>query len=175
MSEDKLKEEFIKYFGEETWNEETMLGELKEFEMFVCNYLNMELIPIVIEDMEDDSRFYVQEAYIAISKECIKDKIEASKCLAHELRHVYQMICVAENIESEPLRIEWEKDLRNPVVVNDPNSAEEYTNYIGMTIEIDAFAFQKFMVKEFYDITVNYPILEYDLILDLYINKTFKH
>ena len=174
MTDDKLKENFIKYFGEEKWDEETMLGNLFEFEQFICDYLDMELIPIIVEEMVDDSRFYVKEGYIAISKNCIKDKLEAAKCLAHELRHVYQMICVASNDPEEPLRFEWEKDFKNPIVVNDPNNQDEYTNYLGMTIELDAFAFQKFMVKEYYGVVASHASLEYDMILDLYINKHFK-
>ena len=55
MTDDKLKENFIKYFGEEKWDEETMLGRLFEFEQFICDYLDMELIPIIVEEMVDDA------------------------------------------------------------------------------------------------------------------------
>lgn len=48
------------------------------------------------------------------------------------------------------------------------------TLYAFMSIEIDAFAFQKFALKKFLDIDTNHPNFEYDCILDSYINKYFK-
>ena len=36
MDDIKLKEEFIKYFGEERWNQEEILGDLQQVVFDVC-------------------------------------------------------------------------------------------------------------------------------------------
>ena len=46
---DELKEKFIKYFGEEKWNQEELLGKLHEYDMDICDVLGIECIPIVFE------------------------------------------------------------------------------------------------------------------------------
>lgn len=173
MNDKELKSEFIKYFGEEKWNEEEALGKLFEYEMILANYLNVDPIPVVVEDMMEDSRLYIKEEYIALSKECIKNHIEALKAVSHEYRHYYQLQCIRNGINNKLVN-NWKEDFLNPVQVNDPNDVAAMTLYGFMTIEIDAFAFQKFALKKFLNIDTHHASLEYDVILDSYIDKYFK-
>lgn len=173
MNDKEFKSEFIKYFGEEKWNEEEALGKLFEYEMFLANYLNVDPIPVVVEDMMEDSRLYIKEEYIALSKECIKNHIEALKAVSHEYRHYYQLQCIRNGINNKLVN-NWKEDFLNPVQVNDPNDVAAMTLYGFMTIEIDAFAFQKFALKKFLNIDTHHASLEYDVILDSYIDKYFK-
>ena len=53
---------------------------------------------LVVEEIEEDSRYYIEENYIVISDKLILDKTEALKCLIHELRHCYQFNCVRNNV-----------------------------------------------------------------------------
>lgn len=173
MNDKELKSEFIKYFGEEKWNEEEALGKLFEYEMILANYLNVDPIPVVVEDMMEDSRLYIKEEYIALSKECIKNHIESLKAVSHEYRHYYQLQCIRNGINNKLVN-NWKEDFLNPVQVNDPNDVAAMTLYGFMTIEIDAFAFQKFALKKFLNIDTHHASLEYDVILDSYIDKYFK-
>lgn len=84
LSEEELKKEFIKYFGKEKWNEEEMLSNLLDFQFFVFEDLGIEPIPVIFEDIEEDSRLYVRDGYIAISRKLKNNKIECAKCIAHE-------------------------------------------------------------------------------------------
>ena len=173
MNDNELKKEFIKYFGEEKWNEEEALGKLFEYEMLLANYLNVDPIPVLVEDMMEDSRLYIKDEYIAISKECIKNHVEALKAVSHEYRHYYQLQCIRKGIDTKLVN-NWKEDFLNPVQVTDPEDVTSMTLYGFMTIEIDAFAFQKFALKKFLDIETHHASLEYDVILDSYINKYFK-
>ena len=90
--EQELKEQFIKYFGQQKWDEEELLGMLRIAEFELANYLEVEPIPVVIEDMVEDSRYYVKENYIAISSKLITNEVEALKCLCHEYKHYHQLM-----------------------------------------------------------------------------------
>ena len=67
MNKEKLKEGFINSFGEEKWKQEEMLSKLMPIHKELADYLGIEMIPVVCEDIEQDSRFYPKEQYIAIS------------------------------------------------------------------------------------------------------------
>ncbi|MBQ3253244.1 MAG: hypothetical protein IJA65_01705, partial [Acholeplasmatales bacterium] len=71
MSDKELKENFIKYFGEEKWNQEEMLAVLYKEELRLCKYLNIEPIPVIADAIEEDSRYYIEENYIVISDKLI--------------------------------------------------------------------------------------------------------
>ena len=173
MTDEELKQSFIAYFGQEKWDEEEALGKLVEYQMVLANYLGVDPIPILVEEMMEDSRLYIKEEYIAISKECIKNHIEALKAVSHEYRHYYQLQCIRKGIDTQLVN-NWKEDFLNPVQVTDPDDALSMTLYGLMTIEVDAFAFQKFALKKFLDIETHHASLEYDMILDSYINKYFK-
>ena len=59
----KLKSEFIKYFGEEKWNQENTLSKLWPIQLAICKDLGIEPIPVVVEEIEEDSRYYIKEDY----------------------------------------------------------------------------------------------------------------
>ena len=67
MTKEKLKEEFINSFGEEKWKQEEMLLKLMPIHKKLAKYLDVEMIPVVCEDIKEDSRFYFKEQYIIIS------------------------------------------------------------------------------------------------------------
>ena len=173
MNDIELKKEFIKYFGQEKWDEEEALGKLVEYQMLLANYLGVDPIPILVEEMMEDSRLYIKEEYIAISKECVKNHIEALKAVSHEYRHYYQLQCIRKGIDTKLVN-NWKEDFLNPVQVTDPNDVLSMTLYGLMTTEIDAFAFQKFALKKFLGIETNHPSDEYNIILEQYISKHFK-
>ena len=64
MTKEKLKEEFINSFGEEKWKQEEMLLKLMTIHKKLAKYLDVEMIPVVCEDIKEDSRFYFKEQYI---------------------------------------------------------------------------------------------------------------
>ena len=67
MKSDELKDNFIKYFGEEKWNQEEALATLYKEEFKLCNYLGIDPIPVITDTIEEDSRYYIEENYIVIS------------------------------------------------------------------------------------------------------------
>ena len=160
MKQKELKENFIKYLGEVKWMEEEMLDVLHKEEMKMCEYLNIEMIPILVENINEDSRYYIEENYIAISSRLILDKTEALKCLIHELRHCYQLKCVRNNVENELVDL-WSYELK--VAHNDINSL--------VYVELDAYAFTKYIMDKWYKTEVIHPDVLYEEIIILYINK----
>ena len=62
LTEEELKENFIKMFGEDKWIEEEMIGKLIPLSSEVSNYLRIDFLSILFEDLdEEDSRIYYKE------------------------------------------------------------------------------------------------------------------
>lgn len=169
---DELKEKFIKYFGEEKWNQEELLGKLHDYHMDICDVLGIEPIPVIFEDgLEDDSRFYIKEMYIALSDKITK-LLEAIKCVAHECKHIEQLIRAKEPTTEQEER--WHLCFYDAFFVKDYDSEYEITKYALQEIEIDAFAFTQVYIKERLGIDTYYPNEVYQEIINYYIKKYYK-
>ena len=145
MSDEELKSEFIKYFGEEKWDQEETLGKLWPVQLALSDYLGVEPITVIVDDIEEDSRYYPKEAYIVISSKLIGDEVEAFKCLIHEMKHYQQYMCIIHNITMVPQLEDWKKDF-------EINCAKvtSYEEMICLSIEVDAFAFTKYIMDKYY-------------------------
>lgn len=168
ISNEELKKEFVKYFGIEKWNHEEALGKLWPTMYALCEFLNVEPIPVIVDDIDEDSRYYPNDDYIVISSKLICDEVEALKCLIHEIKHYQQYMCVIHNITDNPFYNEWKEDY----LVNYKNITS-YEEMLALSIEIDAFAFTKYIMKEWFNMEIIYPEETYDNILNLYIRKYF--
>ena len=59
MNNKKLKEEFIKYFGEEKWNEEEILSVIQPFANYVCeSYIGLSPVPVLFDDLIGEASRY---------------------------------------------------------------------------------------------------------------------
>lgn len=160
---DELKSEFIKYFGVDKWNSEELMAKLWPDIIRICNYLGVEPIPVVMDSLEDDSRYMINDNYIIISDRLVNDTIEARKCLIHELRHYYQFICIEHKLGNKKLRKHWIEDLKK-----DYTKLKDYEK-LGLSFEVDAYAFTKYLMKKMYNKDCPFPADWYDEILDKYI------
>lgn len=163
-----LKEEFVKYFGEEKWKEEELLTELWPFQFALFLTLGVEPIPVIVQEMDEDARYYVEENYIGISTKLIDNEVEVIKCLIHEIRHYYQHICVDYNDTNEPQLESWKKDVAVDYNNLDPSEA------LCLSIEVDAFAFTKHIMKKWFDIDVIYPNVMYETVLKAFCKKYYQ-
>ena len=168
LTDDELKAEFIKYFGEEKWNQEEALAKLWPVQLALCEYLGLEPIPVVVEDIEEDSRYYTHELYIAISKDKIGNEVEALKCLIHEYKHYQQHMCIIYNIIEVPHLKQWKEDFESNCA-----NANSYEELICQSVEVDASAFSKYIMEKWFDIKTYHPDPVYDEILTRYIKKYF--
>ena len=129
------------------------------------DFLSLEPIEVIYENLElEDSRFYTHELYIAINKNYLNDEYESMKCLIHEIRHYYQLTVVTLDIEAEPQYKYWKEEFNIKLKPED-----EMCKYI----EIDAFAFTKYILKEWFAIEYHHYDKKYDEILDLFIYKFY--
>ena len=143
----------------------------------LAKYLEVDLIPVICEDIYEDSRFYVKEQYIIISTRMLKSYSDAAKSLIHEVRHQYQQKCINDpNTKENPILVNFWKDdmpkLFNPLTYLNVDEDNPYLSNIG---ELDAHAFSKWYLKEKYFIETHYPQLEYDTLLDLFAEKYYKN
>ena len=83
LTREELNEEFVKYFGKEIYNQEEMLIKLWPTQLVIADYLGVEPIPVLVEEIEEDSRYYPNDNYIVISKNLMDDEVEVLKCLKH--------------------------------------------------------------------------------------------
>ena len=170
MNDEELKEAFIKSFGEEKWAEEEMLGKLITFSMDVAEVLGIDYLPIMFEEMAEDSRIYFEEEYIAINEKYKDNFVECAKCVTHELRHVYQLFYVKLFNDAKAKRMK--KELANSKEL-DPNDLTAVTDYSFRETEIDAFAFTKWYLKNHLDMDVTHPSKDYELLVSSYMDKYF--
>ena len=168
VTDEFLKEEFIKYFGEEKWQEEEMLTKLWPFQFALFLTLGVEPIPVLFQEMEEDARYYDKDNYIGISTKLINDEVEVIKCLIHEIRHYYQHICVEYNDTNEPQLQHWIEDMKKDYNSLEPSEA------ICLSIEVDAFAYTKYIMKKWFDMDVEYPDVIYDAVLNVYSKKYYE-
>lgn len=173
MNDKQLKEEFIKYFGEEKWNEEESLAKLQTIEEHLSQILQVERIPVLTDDIEEDSRYMIQENYIIISNKIIHDQFQAIKALVHEYKH-YHQYCIVENNIQHPLLNLWLENLQNPYQPLDFNDSEQMTKYYLQPIELDAFAFTKYYFHKYLNQSIQQLHEDFEHIFDLYLNKYYK-
>ena len=130
MNQDKLKQDFINAFGEDKWNEQEMLSKLMPIHKELCEYLGIEMVPVIFEDIEEDSRFYFKEQYIVISRRMLPRYSDVLKSLVHEVRHGYQYYCIFNpNNENPTLVKNWKQDLDKLI------NASEGIDALPITIE----------------------------------------
>ena len=172
-SDEEIKKEFIESFREEKWEEEEALTPLMDLSFKLCDFLGIEAVPILFEEMEEDARYYNDLDYIGISNDFVHDEIEARKSLIHEIKHLHQKYCISHKNESlkfapSNLLEQWEKDfsINQRLVPLD--------ELMCMSVEVDAFAFTKYILKEWFDYDYHHYDEAYDVLLTLYINKYYK-
>lgn len=175
MSDNELKSEFIKYFGEDKWNEVESVENLNDIEYILSKVLVLPTIPVITEDIPEDSRLDLENQSIVISRKLILNKTEAVKCLVHEYRHLYQQV-ILQTAPEHPLYNKWLKNLKNMkntiVDINDP---KEYTKYLLQPLELDAFAYTKYFLKKYLNQELICFNEEIEEVFDKYINTYIKY
>ncbi len=164
LTEQEFKEVFITHFGEDRWNQSEVLPILQEKAEILCSYLDIEEIPILCDPIKEHSRYYPKEKFIIISDKVILNEVEALKSLIHEIRHHYQYTCVSTNNQTEPMLEQWRQELE---IFN--TLAQDVT--LCTFLEIDAYAFTKVIMKNWFNKDITYPDDEYEKALNLYIKK----
>lgn len=137
---------------------------LDELQNALCEELGVDKLNIITKDIKEDAILDINNKCIVLSDETSKDIVEAKKALIHEMRHQYQLYCIALDIEEEPMRKMWALELQHDVHKFDL----DYMNQLY--IEIDAYAFTKTYMKERYDYNVKYS-KEYEKIIKDYLKK----
>lgn len=139
--------------------------ELKPLCQRIADRLGIDPLVIKFEDLNDDSRLYIKENYVAINKKYENDYEECAKSIAHEYRHVFQIFYV--NLFSNDRSIRWKKELQG--VVNSSNMDSNGSNYIAQEIELDAFAFTKYYLEKYENMKVDNKIDKLDFYIQEYI------
>ena len=144
-----------------------MTTKLKELKNNLFEYLGLEPIEIKYEDLGvEDSRFYTHDLYISINEKYKDDEYETMKCLIHEIRHYFQLVVVICGEDDNPQYSYWKKEFKNSIKLKPEDALCQY-------IEIDAFAFTKYVLKEWYGIEYHHYDNEYDKILDKFISMYY--
>ena len=170
-SKEQIDKEFIEAFGEEQFQIVEALNELEPLSKQVSEFLEVPQVPIVVEAIEEDSRMYFKEGFIVLRKDIALNKLEAMKAVCHEYKHYYQFLCIKNAKYEEPLLEQYVEGFQ--YMISHGNSNDGTEDYYSLIIEIDAFAFQKFFLKEVYGIETHYPNEAYDKILDKFIEKFY--
>ena len=155
-----LKEEFIKNFGEELWDEQDMLKQYQEIiDLVSKEYLGIEPIPVVFESLDEDiSRYDFKLQAFILNRKYKKDQIELMDSCLHELEHHWQRVYIANN--DTPKAKRWKNEL------------EYYDKHnITQEIEIDACAFAQVILSCEFGIIHKHPDKYIQYLIDDYINS----
>lgn len=144
------------------------MKDLKKLQNEVAEHLGIDLLPIKFEDLGDeDSRLYLKEEYVGINIKYKNDYLECAKSITHEYRHVFQIFYAS--LFTNETAIRWKKLLATQI--NSSTMNEDGSNYINQELEIDAFAFTKFYLKQYECLDVHNKVDGLDEHLDKYIIK----
>ena len=173
LSEEELKENIKKYFGEEYLIKEETLSKLYPFQYYVNDILGTLPLPIIYETIEQDSILDTKEECIIINKKYYDNLLESAKCIAHEQRHFYQLSLITQ-CPNDPLSIRLKEEFNNETKITDFNDENQILNYQYQEKEIDAFAFTQVIISSYYHINTIHPDKQYQKIIDLYKQKYYK-
>ena len=138
-----LKEEFINWFGKDKWDEEELLALVEYEEMFLCDLMHLEMIPIAFDNLKDMNGFYdVTNKIIILSNELKREgSSKVLESFLHEFRHYYQ----ASMIEKYPDKYYgWKYALEH--------QSNNIVDYYLSPLELDAFAFAQMMMEYVYNL-----------------------
>ena len=172
-SDEEIKKEFIDAFGIDKWNEIEAETKLDNLNLKLCNYLGIEPVPVIFEEMNEDARYYDKLDYIAISNRYVFDEIEQMKSLIHEVKHLHQKYCIShknEKLKFTDINLinQWEDDFKKNQKLIPPDVL------MCIPVELDAYAFTKYILKSWFNIDYHHHDLIYDAVLSFYIEKYFK-
>jgi len=173
LSEEEIKENIKKYFGEEYLIQEETLSKLYPFQYYVTNILGTLPLPIIYETIEQDSMLDKKEECIIINQKYYDNLLESAKCIAHEQRHYYQLSLIAQ-FPNDPLTIRLKEEFENETKITDFNDDNQILNYQYQEKEIDTFAFTQVIISSYYHINTIHPDKQYQKIIDLYKQKYYK-
>lgn len=168
LSQEELKKVFIENFGEEQYEEFIAIEKLTNHITSICNILKIEQIPVVFEKIEEDALLVLEpEPFIKLNRKNINDTISCIKSIAHELRHAYQ-ICTVKNKKHPNYKL-FEFEFKN---YNKELFKKSIVHYHNSIIEIDAFAFSKYIISYLFGYEIKFKDPSYNNTLDKYINNS---
>lgn len=173
LSEEELNDNIKKYFGEEYLIQEETLSKLYPFQFYVTNVLGTLQLPIIYDNIEQDSILDTKEECIIINQKYYDNLLESAKCIAHEQRHYYQLSLITQ-CPNDPLSIRLKEEFQNPSIITNFNDDNQILNYQYQEKEIDAFAFTQVIISCYYHINTTHPDNQYQNIIDLYKKKYYK-
>ncbi len=166
MTNDELKEEFIKWFGEEKWEEKEILEFLQCIIFDVClNWLKIDPIPVVFETIPGNVAVFDNKLVcIKVSNKYKDDKVAMAAAIVHELEHYYQLLYVA-NFDTPKAR-RWKKELNNYI-----SGEKGPIGNVLQEVELDAEAFVEIVLSCEYGIEYRNPIPELQEAIEIYIKS----
>ena len=173
LTEEELKEEFLKYFTLKDWDAQERCAELDEITNYIITkYFPMDFVPTVFDKIKDESYYDIELDAIIINEDYLYKPDVSIRLLLMELRHRYQIkVLTNSKIDNEFIKTIKEEILKDDSYPKDYDNVEELSNYLYLTKSIDRFAFMVVMLKEIWDLTYHYPQVIYDEIIHQYANK----
>lgn len=160
---EKLKDEFIKYFGEEKWNQEDVLTKLNEIITYLKpNWFPFEIPVILFADfkMDEAARYEPKEDIILLNESHQDDLLELLDSVCHELEHKYQILYAY--AYDTPKALRWRNGLEN--YHTDENPVEN----VLQELELDAYAFSQVLIYTEFEITVKEENEYFQALIDDY-------
>lgn len=141
---------------------------LEELQDKLCEILGVDKLKIIRKEIKEDAILDLINNQIIISSKYNDSIIESKKALIHEMRHQYQLYCIALDIKEEKMRKMWAFELKHDEQI----FKSEFRNLLFT--EIDAYAFTKIYMKREYDFNIKYSN-KYEKIVKDYLKNDLKY
>lgn len=161
-----LKEEFIKYFGEEKWEEEEILEIIQDVAFNVCtNWLGLDIIPILFKEANypEVAGYDITNQVIWLDKKNMGNMVDLMDSVIHELEHYYQLHYVVNY--NTPMALRWKNELDNYI------TSENVIGNLTQEIEIDAMVFSQIVLETDYGIIYRHENHLIQELIDNYIHS----
>lgn len=90
----------------------------------IVDHLGLDPMPIKFEKISDDSRIYFQTGYIAINENLKDNYVECAKSIAHEMRHVFQILYA--KLMNDERAVRWKEEFQHGINSENMKNTEDY-------------------------------------------------
>lgn len=172
LTDEELKEEFLKYFTLKDWDASEICSELDIItDYIVSNYLEMDFVPTVFDKIKDESFYDIEFDCIIINEDYLYKPDVTIRLMLMELRHRYQVKVLLNDASDHKIINQIKEELLDDSYPSNYDDSKELSDYLSKTKTIDRFAFMVVMLEEIWSLSYHYPQSSLDYIIHEYAKK----
>lgn len=172
LTEEELKEEFLKYFTLKDWDASERCTDLNIITDYILEkYLPMDFVPVVFDKIKDESFYDIEFDCIIINEDYLYKPDVTIRLMLMELRHRYQVKVLINDKSDHKIINQIKEELLDDSYPKNYDDFKELSDYLSKTKSIDRLAFMVLMLKEIWGMPYHYPQTTFDSLIHQYAIK----